>query len=315
MLGMDDEENGVRFKPMEDMSDSDEAEMDMSDDEVSAAEQPHKKARTIAKAVDDDSVPRWSNPDPYTALPPPDESQRKKKDVVKLIRKARVETNSANAIKVNPAEDFISFDFGDKTEDAQSPPPDLMKSGTGVVGAPTGPRFSHNANLYNKQPPSAPAGALSDRIPNQQVQNQIQPQNLQAQTDIQNVPGRVNNHSVRAPTINQPNQARADRNGQPVNDENLRFDLSQSTDLTLAKVSRPSKSVYTDTASDPALGSRKRNIRDEIKPAPVLHKSGKGVSRQPSNGTVLKDWKPKGGVSSTPWCEIDHSDTANMGLW
>ena len=60
--------------------------------------------------------PRWSNPDPYTALPPPDESQRKKKDVVKLIRKAR--NTAEQAGKPNSAvgtnDDFIALSFDDE---------------------------------------------------------------------------------------------------------------------------------------------------------------------------------------------------------
>ena len=136
MPGMDEEETGVRFKPIEDVSDSEETEMDISDDENGAAEQPKKKVRIVDKAADGDSVPRWSNPDPYTALPPPDESQRKKKDVVKLIRKARVETTSTSTTKVDPADDFISFDFGDEGDALQNDDHSPDKSGMGVAGAP-----------------------------------------------------------------------------------------------------------------------------------------------------------------------------------
>ena len=290
MPGMEEDEAGVRFKRMEDMSDSDEADMDMSDDENAKSEQPNKKARTIGKVTDGDSVPRWSNPDPYTALPPPDESQRKKKDVVKLIRKARVEANSLTAAKVDPAEDFISFDFSGEKEDTHDPPPNESKSGIGVVGAPTGPRFSHNANLH-KQPPSVPAATVSTRVLNEQ--------------DL-----------AQATLSNHTEQARADRNGQLVINGTPRLNSDASEpDLRLAKVSRISKPVNLDTISDPALGSRKRNNLDEIKPAPVLHRSGKGVSRQKVDGEILKEWRPKASVPSTPWLEIDHSDTASMGLW
>lgn len=120
MQGMEETvEHAPKYKALEDLSDSDEAEMDLSEDEDNLGQeeeiQPVKKqARTETKAADGDSVPRWSNPDPYTALPPPDESQQRKKDVVKLIRKARV-TSSLNELSKPAAEtdDFISFDFGD----------------------------------------------------------------------------------------------------------------------------------------------------------------------------------------------------------
>jgi non-canonical poly(A) RNA polymerase PAPD5/7 len=314
MPGMDEEENGVKFKSINDVSDSEEAEMDMSDDEAGADEQPAKKARTVGKAADGDSVPRWSNPDPYTALPPPDESQRKKKDVVKLIRKARVEASSATAAKVEPADDFISFDLADDGDDLQMLQP--PKSGMGVAGAPTGPRFSHNTNLHGQQTPSAPAAAVSSPISNQRAQAQGNIQNLQARTDIQNVPGRVNTENIPRSVTDQKSQAQVVANGQRSNNGNIRFDLTvPEADPALAKVSRASKPVNLDTTSDPALGSRKRTIRDEIKAAPVLHKVGKGPIRGKVNGQVLQEWKPKANAPSTPWLEIDHSDTVNMGLW
>ena len=88
------------------------------------------------------SLPKWSNPDPYTVLPPVDEEPRKKKDVVKLIRKARIATESEKAAQSEVAanDDFISF--GIENEDASEPehytPP-------GVLGAPTGPRQTNQA--------------------------------------------------------------------------------------------------------------------------------------------------------------------------
>ena len=140
--------------------------MDMSDDEN---QHPKKKHRIDSEAADGDSVPRWSNPDPYTALPPPDDSQRKKKDVVKLIRKARVETNSSTVNKIDAADDFISFDFGDEEDDQEEEEEEKdddyvpIQSGAGVAGAPTGPRFSHRSNFQNQQTPNAQATNETNR--------------------------------------------------------------------------------------------------------------------------------------------------------
>lgn len=75
-----------KFREVEDLSDADEAEMDVS----GSADDAHPSKRARLNNLTNE--PRWSNPDPYTALPPVDESNRKHKDVVKLIRKARVET-------------------------------------------------------------------------------------------------------------------------------------------------------------------------------------------------------------------------------
>lgn len=90
---------------------------DQSDGEDVEGQPAAKKARHSAPAAEQ-SVPKWSNPDAETALPP-EENQRKKKDVVKLIRKARMDDNSAARLAASTeAEDFISFDDFGEDEDA-----------------------------------------------------------------------------------------------------------------------------------------------------------------------------------------------------
>jgi len=117
---VESEKQGAKYIPIEDVSDSSEAEMDMSDDDEDEDAEPKKKqVKIVKKAADGDSVPKWSNPDPYTALPPVEES-RKRKDVVKLIRKARVEAATAKA-EITPVDDFISF--GDDKDDARDEAP------------------------------------------------------------------------------------------------------------------------------------------------------------------------------------------------
>ena len=107
---------------------------DVGNGDVSA---PPAKRRAIAKSDETSDVPKWSNPDPYTVLPPVDEEQRKRKDVVKLIRKARIVTEKEEAAQNEVAanDDFISFGNEEKTsdedEEAQSPT---------IAGAPNGPR-------------------------------------------------------------------------------------------------------------------------------------------------------------------------------
>lgn len=140
MPGMEeDNSQGVKYKRAEDLSDSDEAEMDMSDDDDNPDQPPKKRAKTETKAADANATHKWSNPDPYTVLPPPDESQRKKKDVVKLIRKARISAGPGKAKTDTEVSDFISLDFDDgdfdDVEDSEPEP-----TGRGVVGAPSGPR-------------------------------------------------------------------------------------------------------------------------------------------------------------------------------
>ena len=71
-----------------------------------------KVARTANGRADGDSVPKWSNPEIYDALPPPEELRPGKKiDFVQLIRKAKNEAaargDATNAVTAN--DDFISF--------------------------------------------------------------------------------------------------------------------------------------------------------------------------------------------------------------
>lgn len=118
--------NSNRFQNPDDLSDDDEADMDVEDDDSEdgehsgdASESKPKAARTQVKRPDGDSVPKWSNPDPYTALPPPDETTGKRLDVVKLIRRAKNQeaekATGHNSVVAN--DDFISF--GDDHDDDQ----------------------------------------------------------------------------------------------------------------------------------------------------------------------------------------------------
>ena len=188
MLGMNDDQTVEnRFLYTDDLSDSGDEAMEESDSDVGSgtgvslhmdeATEEKKDNRMIItgdgsadietsiariyEKVEDDSVPKWSNPEYYTALPPPDESQRKRRDVVKLIRKARVTTQKENGVQNQVAanDDFISFNFGDDQNLEESDDDAYSQArGKGVPGAPLGPRaFSHLQNL-NAQTSSHPPG-------------------------------------------------------------------------------------------------------------------------------------------------------------
>ncbi|KAI9653497.1 MAG: hypothetical protein M1829_001290 [Trizodia sp. TS-e1964] len=132
----EDASNPARFLPVDALSDSEEQEMDVdpeTDEEApitvmdrglpqpdsgngSQLQEPPRKKRAIEIMPKEISIPKWSNPDPYTALPPPAESQRKKRDVVKLIRKARAQTLKEPSLRNDSLSnnDFISINFGDQ---------------------------------------------------------------------------------------------------------------------------------------------------------------------------------------------------------
>jgi non-canonical poly(A) RNA polymerase PAPD5/7 len=258
MSGIDEDNgNGVRYRAMDEMSVSDD------DDENDDTDGPRKKrARSDAKAADGNSVPQWSNPDPYTALPPPDESQRKKKDVVKLIRKARVTDGGDGSTKAGAVnDDFISFDFDDDVVD--EPKHTFFDRGEPVptsgvpINTPTGPRASAQ-------------------------------------------------------------QTREDHPQGPVAPESLPSTKPDPVKISMRKQlpDKPMRNAAIDLSSDPALGNRKRTYQDEIKlEAPRELNNSFGGRKAPSHGGVVSTWQPLPGTNSTPWIELDHSSSANMGLW
>lgn len=138
ILGVPDGPN--RFVDVDDLSNDEEAEMDVESDasaDKDTTDGPggNRKATKLESnsGADGNVAPqwalrldqepsKWSNPDPYTALPPPNETTGVKRDVVQLIRKAKnqnAEKATANdAVAAN--DDFISFgdpDVADKEDD------------------------------------------------------------------------------------------------------------------------------------------------------------------------------------------------------
>ena len=129
-----------KFIPVDDISDSDEEQMEESDSDreqqggnenctrqADEVQEPPTKRRIMALdgISDGGSVPKWSNPDPYSVLPPIDEVHRKRKDPVAFIRKgfkpAEEKATEQNQVAAN--DDFISFD-----DDAGSLPPSEPES-------------------------------------------------------------------------------------------------------------------------------------------------------------------------------------------
>lgn len=141
-LAFFDTGGGVTYRNVDELSDSDEAEMDISGDEAEAEEEPStKRARvSVEQSTSDNNAPKWSNPDPYTALPPETAPQGKKKDVVQMIRKARVQATETRSSLPSEAADFIALDFDESDSSdleivdeaapappkATAPPPNLQ---------------------------------------------------------------------------------------------------------------------------------------------------------------------------------------------
>ncbi|KAI4114368.1 MAG: hypothetical protein LQ345_004838 [Seirophora villosa] len=301
VLGQADAQNKIhRFLPADDVSDSDEEDMEESDaeqqeilDENSsgpdnvlaervvnelnthapsdALEPPKKRRATAVNATDAKeaaTVPKWSNPDPYTVLPPVDENQRKRKDVVKIIRKARIaadkESETENQVAAN--DDFISFGIGaDSDPDSDRRSPSLeprLREERRVPGAPIGPReFSHLNNLHASATDRAPG--TSDQRPSA---NDLGP----------------------PPSLRDQYRLRSGRN-----------------------VSKPDSQREFYPEQTEALGNRKRTLEDDIKGDAIQLTRNK---KPASNGLVLQQWIPRGDADPTPWLIADHRSTENPGF-
>jgi non-canonical poly(A) RNA polymerase PAPD5/7 len=123
----------------------DAAEVESSEEDDSDDDGPRK--RTKVEASDASAAPKWSNPDPYTALPPPETLGAPKKDIVQVIRKAKNEA-APKTDKVADNADFISFNFDDEGDaEMDSPPPPPPSKSPARTGEPT---FSHRDSFHRK---------------------------------------------------------------------------------------------------------------------------------------------------------------------
>ncbi|KAI9151524.1 topoisomerase family TRF4 [Paramyrothecium foliicola] len=131
----------AKYRDIDELSDDDELEMEISSPNDSETDEPSRK-RTRTSAVTSesaDAAPKWSNPDPYTALPCPDAGDRKKKDMVKLIRKARVEESAAKPAATTKAENFISFDSSEDDEEEEEEDEEEDEDDVQIVPPPPPP--------------------------------------------------------------------------------------------------------------------------------------------------------------------------------
>lgn len=202
-----DAEAGATYRALSDLSDSDEAEMDISEGEGDAAssqEPSTKRARTGAqKSAVDDSVPKWSNPDPYTALPPPDAAGKQRKDVVQLIRKARVETKQSTKASI-PAEaaDFIPCDFDDSDDDEVEvieARPVRRENGSGVSSAPTAPRSVHLSQQGPVTPTLLPIKPTQQNLGSKQLAPETQQASSRSVDDALGSRKRTHNDEIKLP--------------------------------------------------------------------------------------------------------------------
>lgn len=112
----------VRFNAL--VSSSEESDDDRAGDPNSSSEEEgeiRRKRFKVDAPAPKPEAPKWSNPDPYSALPPTENIGAPKKDIVQVIRKAK----NASAPKTDMSQgaaqnaDFISFTFEDDVSNDQ----------------------------------------------------------------------------------------------------------------------------------------------------------------------------------------------------
>lgn len=133
-------------------SDADEViDLTRDSDEEPNAQQPRKKAKIVHDARSS-AVPKWSNPDPYTVLPPPETLGAPKKDIVQVIRKAKAEPAPQADVKNEAKEgaDFISLD-DELGDDVGSDSDESLMMLESLRNVPTGPSSGLQASTYQVQ--------------------------------------------------------------------------------------------------------------------------------------------------------------------
>ena len=295
---------GTTYLNLDDLSDSDEADMDISGGEDGHAEgadasendggdaPPRKRARRAEKssAKDEPAAPKWSNPDPYTVLPPTEgQGGAKKKDVVQLIRKARVKAERAAAETSADTEEFIScgmdssddgdeiiFDDGDDREDGDGlkfndgddGEDGQVQSGDDDIGRVA--LIGENGRLGG---PDLFAASASHNTTHAPAPNSFAP-------------------------LDAPKGPRGTKQPQPAAPSSLAADLNTS---------------------------RKRTHDDELKPLLLPdHAILKRANKMPVGGYIVPSWQPKAREPSCPWiAEQDGASasassgalTSHMGVW
>ncbi|KAK3950281.1 hypothetical protein QBC32DRAFT_18854 [Pseudoneurospora amorphoporcata] len=272
-------ETGMLYRNVDELSDSDEAEMDISGDEADEDAEPStKRARTtLDQSASDNNTPKWSNPDPYTALPPEGARERKTKDVVQMIRKARVQTAAETKTALPNDLDEIIMLNSDSDSDIE------------VIDEVKPTRKSARDPL-----PLVPVAATSEdskvKQPSKKTEDK-QPEDKQ-------------------PDDKKPEAGTIDLTGSDGDQYSAPVPTAPSNPPRNLPKTRPT----FDDPTPSALGSRKRTHDDEIK---LPHARLKKATRAPVGGKIQPEWRAVPNQESCPWMRDaeDHSASPTMGRW
>ncbi|EPE08598.1 poly rna polymerase cid14 [Ophiostoma piceae UAMH 11346] len=294
---------GTTYLNLDDLSDSDEAEMDISGDEDGNAEgedasenddgdaPPRKRARRSEKssAKEEPLAPKWSNPDPYTVLPPTEgQGGVKKKDVVQLIRKARVKAERAAAETSADTEEFISCGMDSSDDDGDE------------IKLLDDDEDNEDELKFNDD----------DDDDDDEEDGEVQ----SGDDDL----GRVNligrNGKLGGPELSAASLSHNTTHA-PASSSSAPPDAPRGPRGSKQQQAAPS-SLAADLNT-----SRKRTHDDELKPLLLPnHAILKRVNKMPVGGYIVPGWQPKASEPPCPWIsEQDDASsgelTSHMGVW
>ncbi|KAL6718534.1 hypothetical protein ACLMJK_004626 [Lecanora helva] len=330
---------GRKFLAAEDLSDSEEESMDDSASEVdqdatdvadpptqrpdndSANDplEPPSKRRALnsdhKNSQDTVNEPKWSNPDPYTVLPPNDDGSRKRKDVVKLIRKARMaaEETATEQNQVTANDDFISFGMENAEESEEEASISTIKQngvGRGMPNAPTGPRqFSHLNNLHGQRGVEPSAASTHIASPDDMESSHQLAQTIRKALKEPSEDGTpLDIVEKREHGRGRPYAPRSPLESHYLDDSNGSFYQTApnaSEELVVDTGQFDSQNTLS-YGSDANLGSRKRTHDDAIK--------GSRKNQAHNHGSILYEWRPLQGMDPVPWLKRTDLITANAGF-
>ena len=289
-------QGAIQFKDVNELfvSDDEEAEdedvMDM-ESPAGEAEPASKRAKTNGDAAAAEDKPKWSNPDPYYLVPPIDESRNNRKDVVSLLRKAKVEAAksapAANAVSRNI--DFIGF--GDE-EDAKEE--ELIKPGGIITNGQISEEgeIDSDDDMVSMHEHHVQTNSNAEGAPAQQPQ---EPTATATTMGNQNAPAFShlrNLHNIPTPPTNgasaMTTELRTPQEG------------SVASERVLEEAREALAEIEAEEGVEPQM-SRK-------------HKAPPRGQKRGHDGEITKTWVAKDRESSTPW-HIDHSASPDTVYW
>lgn len=276
-------DGSTRFKDVAELSESmEESTENTSNDEADAP----RKRQNVETEAQPAVIPKWSNPDPYTVLPPVGEETRAKKtDVVQLIRKAKIAASEANGTAKNDISgniDFVSLNFDSSDDDSESgelkedsDDDVILLSSNQNTQKPT-----HNATLL----PRNVNGKSIPPIPSHLMGN--------GQGQASYIPTTV--------AYSHQAQTQTSTSTYVPPDTNLQANSYQSSTMELTQTSTIANSVSQISQASRADDRSNKRKRERLVDKPV---------------TISSLWISKNKETDSPWVTIDHSETKDMGFW